>query len=254
MGLSQPQISRIIKKIEENVGFPLLDRSSKRTSYWLPEALKLAEIHAQQTKSFEREIQLLRMTGVPSTLRVGLLEGMMVSLFSLIEDLTRKLDVLHLEVVVLDLSDLEEKFFRGEIDLLFSSQEPGKRKFEHSLILGYQRLDILNKNARDRVMSPFEFASDPGKRKSASSSAQRTRSSSEGGRSQTKRVVLSNSLEWRKMWIKKFGAEGQLPSEIQSKRTEQAVPVIALGADYPWMELFFTQLRKSAKIKLGIDG
>ncbi len=238
VGMSQPQISRIIKKIEEHVGFPLIDRASKRSSCWLPEALKLAEIHALQVQNFERDLQALRTTGVPPSLRIGLLEGMMVSLMTLIENLSQDLKLQHLEVYVLDLSELEEKFFRGEIDLLFTSQEPGKRKFENELILGYQNLDCHNKNAKDKIMSPFEYATLDVKKKS-----QRRLGSPNVHNTRT---LVSNSLEWRRLWIEKYGGEGFLPSKIQSKKTERAVPVIALGAEYPWMPLLFEQLKKRA--------
>lgn len=254
VGLSQPQISRIIKKIETHVGFPLLDRSSKRTACWLPEALRLAEIHAQSVQNFERELQSLKVTGIPTSLKIGLLEGMMISLMSLIENLSRELQLQHIEICVFDLSELEEKFFRSEIDLLFSSQEPGKRKFENSLLIGYQNLDSHNKNDKDKVMSPFEYAT-----RNSSTNTLRKKSVKEsvgllpqqkGKTAPTGRMIISNSLEWRRLWIEKYKGHGYLPSSIHQKKSDGAIPVIALGADYPWMPLLFEKLQSRVKSDL----
>jgi DNA-binding transcriptional LysR family regulator len=45
VGLSQPQLSRIVQKVEKNLQVQLLDRSSRRSSSWQPIALQLAEIY-----------------------------------------------------------------------------------------------------------------------------------------------------------------------------------------------------------------
>ena len=58
-----------------------------------------------------------------------------------------------LEVDVYDLSPLEEFFFKGELDVILTSREPGLKKFRYSTILGYQAVEESEK------------ASSPGRRR-----------------------------------------------------------------------------------------
>jgi len=45
VGLSQPQLSRIIQKLEAQWSVVLLDRSAKRKACWTPAAYKLARVY-----------------------------------------------------------------------------------------------------------------------------------------------------------------------------------------------------------------
>jgi hypothetical protein len=250
VGMSQPQISRILRKIEDRVGFPLLDRTSKRSSAWLPEAIKLTELFALQIRNFEINLQTLRKTEAPTSLRLGLLEGMIPSVADLLQKINKEYNIRLIEVHDFDLTEHENKFYNGEVDILFTSQEPGRRKFNNQLVLGYQSLDLHNKGSTLKVMSPFEFSTQHQQErkfktitKDASLPSQRL-PNKRSPQPKPQKILISNSLEWRKLWIQKTKAEGHLPSPIQKRTLQTAVPVIAIGADHPWMPRLFETLAR----------
>src|SRR5687767_9044815 len=76
VGLSQPQLSRIIQRLEEDLGMQLLDRTIRRKSAWTQEARQLAELHEQNQRRIEQSIRLLQGSGHATVIHMGTLEGL----------------------------------------------------------------------------------------------------------------------------------------------------------------------------------
>src|SRR4051812_3529845 len=71
VGLSQPQLSRIIAKIEEELKIVLLDRSAKRKSGWTPAAFNLADVFDKSAKRLETELSIITNNQMIAELRIG---------------------------------------------------------------------------------------------------------------------------------------------------------------------------------------
>ena len=76
VGVSQPQLSRIIKRLEETFSVVLLDRSAKRNATWTPTAYRLAEFYSKKMRIFDRELEALIGATQSRQLQVGTLEGL----------------------------------------------------------------------------------------------------------------------------------------------------------------------------------
>src|SRR5262245_56109637 len=91
IGLSQPQLSRIIKKIEEELGVQLLDREAKRKSAWTQSAVDLAEQFARGSKELSRQVESAVSTAAhPTEIRIATLEGLSPLAISLSHELLAK--------------------------------------------------------------------------------------------------------------------------------------------------------------------
>src|SRR4051794_20367369 len=75
VGLSQPQLSRIVSRIEQELGVVLLDRGAKRKSGWTPVAHRLAELFSKSTRHFQEQVQRMLQAAEPTEIRVAALEG-----------------------------------------------------------------------------------------------------------------------------------------------------------------------------------
>lgn len=215
VGVSQPQLSRIVKRIEETFAIVLLDRSAKRNATWTPAAFQLAEFYSKKMRVFERELDALIGASQPRQLQVGTLEGLAPLVLPFVHLLLEKGGVRLVELDVLDLDRLEELFFRGDLDLVFTSREPGKKKFRNLRTLGFQSLDTVQTNPHFQVMSTFEYGSKRERLKGA------------------EKVLISNSLTVRREWFQKFGGNGTLPSEPRKAKSSarDTEPVLMIGAD-----------------------
>ena len=76
IGLSQPQLSRIVAKIEAELEIVLLDRSARRKSGWTPIAFKLAETYTKFSRSLDSAIHGVTAEREPKYLKAGTLEGL----------------------------------------------------------------------------------------------------------------------------------------------------------------------------------
>ena len=76
VGLSQPQLSRIIAKIEDELKIVLLDRSAKRKSGWTPVAFQLSVMFEKSSKRLESELAHLSQNQIVAELKIGTLEGL----------------------------------------------------------------------------------------------------------------------------------------------------------------------------------
>ncbi|RZA07412.1 MAG: LysR family transcriptional regulator [Proteobacteria bacterium] len=216
VGLSQPQLSRIIKKLEESLSIILLDRAAKRNATWTSAAYRLAEFYARKMRSFDRELEALLQSSQTRQLEIGTLEGLSQFCLPFIHHLLEHQGIRLVEVDVYDLDSLESRFARGQLDLIFTSREPGRRKFSYVHTLGHQSLEEKNTNPHFQLMSTFEYGLQKERLKAA------------------EKVIISNSLWIRKTWLQKFGGRGTFPSEprAQSGRTKtDTVPILLVGAE-----------------------
>ncbi|MGZ3694815.1 MAG: LysR family transcriptional regulator [Bdellovibrionota bacterium] len=228
VGLSQPQLSRIVKKIEETFSIVLLDRGAKRNATWTPTAHRLADFYLKKMRVFDRELETLLLASQTRQLQVGTLEGLAGMALPFVNLLLEKVKVRLVEIDVYDLDRLEELFSRGELDLVFTSREPGRKKYLYSHTLGYQSLDKVNSNAHFSVMSTYEYGSKREKLKDV------------------ERLLISNSLVIRRDWFKRFGGTGTIPSEPRTEKrgSLDTEPIIMIGSDTlspkVWQELILS--------------
>ncbi|MGZ3651174.1 MAG: LysR family transcriptional regulator [Bdellovibrionota bacterium] len=215
VGVSQPQLSRIIKRLEETFSVVLLDRSAKRNATWTTTAYRLAEFYSKKMRIFDRELEALIGATQSRQLQVGTLEGLMNVAMPFSHFLLEKAGVRLIEMDVFDLDRLEEQFSRGDLDIIFTSREPGKKKHQNVRTLGYQSLDPVSGSASTMVMSTFEYGSKRDKLKGA------------------EKVLISNSLAIRRSWFQKFGGQGTIPSEPRRARSSSrdTEPVLMIASD-----------------------
>ncbi|MGZ3699432.1 MAG: LysR family transcriptional regulator [Bdellovibrionota bacterium] len=217
VGLSQPQLSRILSKLEKELGAALLDREVKRKSNWTPLAHKIAEAYLRSARGLSSELEGLIDSTKPTELRIGTLEGLIPIALSFGRRALKASSIRLLEVDVYDLGPLEEFFFKGDLDVILTSREPGLKKFRFMAHLGYQSMEEVEKSGSHWVVSPYEYTSMAEKKKIPPES----------------KVLISNSLVIRKEWIQKFGGRGSIPTEVRTNRlqTKSEKPVYLIGAD-----------------------
>ncbi len=221
IGLSQPQLSRIISRIEGELGVVLLDRSVRRKSGWTPVAFKVAEIYLQSSRKLSSSLQQLQAEDQISQLNVGCLEGMLNLGAHFCQQLFDHSVIQTFELDVYDLSELETRFEKNELDMIFTFREPGKQKYKFVRNLGYQTFKKFDsKTTQTRVMSPFEFAKFINRKKLE--------------KDKEARFILSNSLAVRKLWVEKYGGIADFPSDVYSKKTdaEDEQPVFLIANEF----------------------
>jgi DNA-binding transcriptional LysR family regulator len=224
VGLSQPQLSRIIAKLEEELQVVLLDRGVRRKSAWTEFAFKLVEAYQKSENSLQAEIQKIIKKPLNSRIRFGTLEGLSQFGFEYAHKLfsNTKLHELHLDIY--EISELEEKFESGNLDIIFSFRIPGKQKFKNVIEVGYQSVDKVVIDRDYQVLSPYEY----------------TQKQNEYKKSKA-RFFVSNSLELRKQWLENVGGMGWLPSVVLSAPGDGKTPVYLVGSEllspFVWEEI-----------------
>lgn len=214
VGLSQPQLSRIIARLEDDLKVVLLDRSAKRKSGWTPVAFQLAEIFEKANKRLELEIGGISSDRAVVELRIGTLEGLAELGIKTSKACFEKVGVKIIHLDIYDLSELEANFLSGNLDLIFTSKMPGRQKFKYQAEIGYQHLDHIKTNARFGLFSNFEF-----------------------NRLQKKdtesfpHVLVSNSLAIKKEWFRSIGGTGTLPSEPRPGKHKDEEQVLVIGSE-----------------------
>ena len=227
VGISQPQLSRIVSRIEERLGVVLLDREARRKSAWTPAAYRVAEIYAGAFRKFRAELSEMVEGTQMHHLRIGTLEGLSDLALQFCDRLLqRSASPKVIEVNVYDLNELEQVFAKQNLELIFTSREPGKRKFKYLKNLGFQTIDRMGSGAIE-VMSTFEF---------------NTLSHQKQGSGI--RTLVSNSLEIRKKWLQKTGTTGLIPSPLRKKKLASRVnhPILMIGSD-ALSEKFWDELK-----------
>lgn len=218
VGLSQPQLSRIISKLESELKVVLLDRSVRRQSGWTPLAHKIADTYARHSRKLTQQISQLGSDEHVTRLTIGTLEGLQSLAGHICKQLFESTKVQTIEIDVYDLSALEERFERDELDFVLTCREPGRQKAKNLLTLGYQTFEKHGTATSEiQVFSNFEFSTRAEKPKIK----------------RPVRTLVSNSLAMRELWIKEFGGSGFFPSEVRKKKTNEPseVPVYLIGSE-----------------------
>ena len=224
VGLSQPQLSRIIAKIEDNLKVVLLDRSAKRKSGWTPLAFQLADIFEKSLRRLQTDLHGISNNEMVAELHIGTLEGLADFAIKTCKTCFEKVGVKKIFVDIYDLNELEANFFSGNLDLIFTSKQPGKQKFKYITELGTQQLETIKTSSKYGVYSSFEYSRLP-KRETQP----------------YEHVLISNSLAIRKNWLQSVGGTGLLPTETRKGKNREAHTVHLIGSEILspvlWQEL-----------------
>ncbi|MGE3974209.1 MAG: LysR family transcriptional regulator [Bdellovibrionales bacterium] len=215
VGLSQPQLSRIVKRIEEELEVNLLNREAKRKSSWTPAALRLTETFSRSARLLNNEIESTVSNSQVTEIKIATLEGLGNIAQNLGHELLEEEGFELVELDVHDLSDLEELFLRGNYDMIFTFREPTNRKFRYETRLGYQTMKHMNPSQKLKVMSQYEFRTARHKKKKG------------------EKHFVSNSLLMRKEWLDHFGGSGLVPSSIHEEPIKEMrdQEVLVIGSD-----------------------
>ncbi|MFN7825557.1 MAG: LysR family transcriptional regulator [Pseudobdellovibrionaceae bacterium] len=214
VGLSQPQLSRLVAKIESELGVVLLDRSARRKSGWTPLALDLATVFTRGLGRLHSEIAALTEQRELTELRIGTLEGLAQIAMSFADQCFAKLGMKQIQLDVLDFKDLDPQFMSGNLDLVFTVRPPSKQKYNHLLEVGYQQMEKIETNKSIHVVSPFELTSLDRK-----------------DLGESDHIFVSNSLSLRSQWLKEHGGTGILPTDARKGRGKGHYSVYLIGSD-----------------------
>lgn len=214
VGLSQPQLSRIIARIEEELKIVLLDRSAKRKSGWTPIAFQLSKLFEKSIKRLEGELQSLSQNQIASEIHIGTLEGLSNFALNSCKHCFDKVGANRIFIEIYDLAELEAHFLSGHLDLIFTSKVPGKQKFKYFQELGFQVLEKIQTNKNYGLYSSFEY-----------SKAQKK------DFEEYKHVLVTNSLTIRKEWFKAYGGTGFMPTEAKRGKSKEHESVLMIGSE-----------------------
>lgn len=214
VGLSQPQLSRIIAKIEDELKVVLLDRSAKRKSGWTPIALQLSEIFEKNNRRLEAEIAATSNNEMVAELHIGTLEGLSGLALKMTRACFEKVGVKKISLDIYDIGELEANFLSGNLDLIFTSKSPGRQKFRHLEEIGYQEFEEVRTSRKFGLFSTFEYARSNRKELEA-----------------FPHVLISNSLAIKKDWFREVGGTGKIPGEPRKGRLKEKEQVLMVGSE-----------------------
>lgn len=215
VGLSQPQLSRIIAKIEEELKIVLLDRSAKRKSGWTPIAFQLSQMFEKSIKRLETELHGLSQNQLIHEIRIGTLEGLSSFAINICKHCFDKTGIAKINIEIYDLNELEAHFLSGDLDIIFTSKTPGRQKFKYLNDLGFQVLEKIQTNKNYALLSSFEYGR-----------------ANKKDFDDFKHVLVTNSLTIRKEWFKLYGGTGFMPTEAKrGKSKEHHEPVLMIGSE-----------------------
>jgi len=214
VGLSQPQLSRLVAKVEQGLNVVLLDRTARRKSGWTPFAHDLAVAFSRGMGRLEAEIAALATDIEVSEVRIGTLEGLSTIASAFASSCFQDLGMRVVYLDVLDFADLDAEFIGQNLDFIFTVRSPGKQKFHNLIDVGYQQLERIHSDRATLVASGFEFAGVDKK-------------SLDG----CKHALVSNSLDVRRHWLKEIGGVGVLPSDAKTGRGKGQYTISLIGSE-----------------------
>ncbi len=214
VGLSQPQLSRLIAKIEHELNVILLDRSARRKSGWTPLAQDLAVTFTRGIGRLQTEILSIAQESEVTELHIGTLEGLSSIAMQFAQQCFEKIGLKTVHLDVFDYRELDSEFLGGNLDLIFTSRSPSKQKYTHQIEVGYQQTEKIETDGKTIVYSPFEYTSVDKK-------------SIEG----FKNVLVCNSLALRREWLHELGGTGSLPVDAKKGRGKGYYSVFLIGSD-----------------------
>lgn len=214
VGLSQPQLSRLVAKIEADLSVILLDRSAPRKSGWTPVAQELALTFNRGLGRLQNEILAIAHDSEPTELRIGTLEGLANMASQFTQECFQQLSMKTVFLDVLDFKDLDSEFLSGNLDLIFTVRSPSKQKFHHQIEVGYQQLEKISTNKDLYVYSPFEYVGIDKK-----------------SLEPVKNILICNSLALRSHWLHNLGGTGSLPVDAKTGRGKGFYSVFLIGSD-----------------------
>lgn len=214
VGLSQPQLSRLIQKLEGELRVVLLDRSSRRKSGWTPVALELVLAFQRGLGRLEAEILAVTQESDVNELSIGSLEGLASIAMGFVHQFFNKLSIQRIDLDVLDYQDMDSLFMSGKLDLIFTARPPSKQKFKNMVEVGYQQIEKVSKDKNFLVLSPFEHAQ-----------------AQHHEKNEYKKMLVSNSLNVRNRWLEDFGGTGMLPVDAKRGKGKGHYSVYMIGHD-----------------------
>lgn len=214
IGLSQPQLSRIIARIEDELKVVVLDRTAKRKSGWTPVAFELARLFEASSQRFAAEIQAISKNDQITELRIGTLEGLASFALKVTKRCFEKIEVKKIQLDIYDLNELNAYFLSGQLDLILTSKQPGRQKFKYLEEIGFQTLQKIESSSKIGVFSHFEVGLESSK-----------------NQTEFKHILISNSLAIRREWLQNEGGTGLLPTEAKRGRAQDKEPVLLIGSE-----------------------
>ncbi|MBX2995156.1 MAG: LysR family transcriptional regulator [Bdellovibrionaceae bacterium] len=214
VGLSQPQLSRLVAKIESELNVVLLDRTARRKSGWTPMALELSLIFTRGLGRLEGEIMALAEERDITELRIGSLEGLSGISTQFAKSCFDQLGMKLVYLDLLDFRDLDSQFLSGNLDLIFTVKSPSKQKYQKMIEVGFQQMEKVNSDPKTLICSPFEFAGLEKREVEAAS-----------------HLLVSNSLSLRSQWLHNFGGAGTLPVDAKKGRGKGHYSIYLIGSD-----------------------
>jgi hypothetical protein len=214
VGLSQPQLSRLILKIENELQVILLDRTARRKSGWTQVALDLSATFTKGMGRLESEIVALAQEVEINEIHIGTLEGLSMIANTFAKNCFDKLNMKTVYLDVLDFKDLDSQFLGGSLDLIFTVRPPGKQKFHHVLEVGFQQIERISTDKNTLVASHYEISGADKK-------------SFEG----VNHFFICNSLSLRKHWLKEVGGTGNLPADAKTGRGKGQYTIYLVGSN-----------------------
>ncbi len=214
VGLSQPQLSRIIAKIEDELKIVLLDRTAKRKSGWTGVAFQLAEIFEKSSRRLDIELQGISNNQMVAELHIGTLEGLSDFAMNTCLQCFEDVGVKKITLDIFDLNELEANFLSGNLDLIFTSKTPGRQKFKYLSEIGFQKLDKIETSNKFAILSSFEYGRAHKKEWD-----------------ETPHLLVSNSLAIRRAWFDQHGGTGHMPTEAKRGKSKDAEAVLMIGSE-----------------------
>jgi len=169
-------------------------------------------------KKLQNEITQIATGTIPQHLRVGTLEGLLELSHEFCHRMMIEEKISIVELNIHDLDYLEEAFFKGDYDFVFTIQEPGRKKFQYLKRLGFQGIENYKEAGPSVfVQSSFEFQTQPRSSKKHSD----------------RKFFVSNSLNARKLWLNQYGGVGRLPSPVSKNRpdTKECFQLMLIGSE-----------------------